>query len=195
MNAGPLIHRVERSPAYRREQPVMRILCRSRPRSRRGQLLMLGVMLVLIGIMVTAALIHSQTTGVAESQPAIDPGLILHPQTASLTAASGTVHARLQAVPLIPGTNHFTLNLDDHGRPIVGARITLSATMPGMQMQPIYYPADQISAGVYAARGPVTMFGRWRFDLRIQHPHVTPVDMTFTLLINVPFAAVRRGGT
>jgi hypothetical protein len=151
-------------------------------------------MLVLISIMVAAALIHSPTTGVAESQPAIDPGLILHPQTASPTAASGTVHARLQAAPLIPGTNHFTLNLDDHGRPIVGARITLSATMPGMQMRPIYYPAHQTSAGVYAARGPVTMFGRWRFDLRIQRPHVTPVDTTFTLLINVPLAAMSRAG-
>jgi hypothetical protein len=192
MNTGSLIHDLVRISAHRREQSMVRILHRSRSGSRRGQLLVLGVMPLLISALVATTLIHLATTDAAERQPTINPGLILRPQTASQSVASGNVHARLQAAPLIPGTNHFTLNLDDHGRPIGDARITLTATMPGMQMHPIHYPAYKRSAGVYTARGPVTMFGRWRFDLRIQRPHSAPVNTSFMLFFNVPLAAMSR---
>ncbi|MGH2345456.1 MAG: FixH family protein [Chloroflexota bacterium] len=130
-----------------------------------------------------ASAAHQTATG---QSAAIDPRLILQPRSVAQTARVGGLRLTLNASPLMPGSNHFKVRLDDHGRPLAGAHVLLTARMIGMAMRPITLPLSEGQPGRYAGEGPLAMFGRWQLSLRIDRPGTASLRRQFIVSIDLP---------
>ncbi len=145
-----------------------------------------AIMLLLAGVLVWsrhASAAHPTVTGQAA---AIDPRLILQPRTVAQTARVGGLQLTLHTSPLIPGNNHFEVRLREHGKPLAGAHVLLTARMIGMAMRPITLPLSEGRPGRYAAEGPLAMFGRWQVTMRIDRPGTASLQRQFIVSVDLP---------
>lgn len=164
------------------DRPIIRAVTIAAP-------LLLAPVLVLATVLVWSlqSAAHKAVTGL---YTAIDPRLIIQPRTVAQTAQVDGLRLTLTASPLVPGSNHFEVRLDNQGRPVGGARIRLIATMPGMAGRPLSYQARAIGQGRYQATGPLTMFGRWQILATISRPGVAALTHVFRLSLDVPSGAL-----
>jgi hypothetical protein len=153
------------------------------------------VSVVLAGVAVFAVMIAGHKPAPAATSsvaaPSVNPGLILHPRTTTLTGTAGTLGLKMTVSPLIPGTNHLALALTQHGQPLDGAQISLQIAMPGMLMRPIHAEARAGGHGTYQVAAPISMFGGWRLDVRVTAPHQTPVSHVFMLNMDIPASVLK----
>jgi hypothetical protein len=144
---------------------------------------------VLLLVTVLVWSLHSAAhQAVAGRSAAIDPRLIIQPRTAAQTVQVGGVGLTLTASPLVPGSNHFEVRLDNHGRPSAGARVLLVARMIGMAMRPITLPMREVRPGWYAGMGPLAMFGRWQVTVHADRPGTTSLNHQFMVGVDLPNA-------
>jgi hypothetical protein len=159
------------------------------------RLILLLVPLVLVGVAVFVALAagqkHTPAATVSVTAPGVNPALILHPRTTTLTGAAGTLGLKMTAAPLIPGTNHLALTLTQHGRPLDGAHISLQISMPGMPMRPTHAEARATGHGIYQVAAPLSMFGGWRLAVQVAAPHQAPVSHVFALNMDIPASVLK----
>ena len=151
-----------------------------------------GWALLLLPLTLLIVAVAWQTHGATPRQaagnevPAVDPRLIVRPQTITQAATAGGLDLSLTASPLLPGTNHLLLKLEDHGRAVGAAQVSMTATMPGMGMRPVEFVMRELAGGRYEAGGPLSMFGTWQVTAQISRPHAPPLTHTFTVGLNLP---------
>ena len=123
-----------------------------------------------------------------------DPRLIVQPRTITQLARVAALRLALTASPLVPGPNRFVVTLGEQGHAVVGARVHLVATMPGMLMRPVRFVAEQGRNGRYTAAGALPMFGRWQLAVRVDRPHAAPIVHRFLLRLDLPPALLQEVG-
>ena len=147
--------------------------------------LVLAPVLVLVTILIWSG--HSAAHQAAAGRSAtIDPRLILQPHTVSQTVYASGLGLTLTASPLLPGGNHFEVRLGEHGRPLAGARVILTARMIGMAMRPITVPLSEVRPGRYTGMGPLAMFGPWRITVHVDRPGTPSLDHPFMVGVDLP---------
>jgi hypothetical protein len=104
----------------------------------------------------------------------------------SQNARVGGLGLTLTASPLVPGSNHFEVRMGDHGRPLAGARVLLTARMIGMAMRPITLPLSELRPGRYTGTGPLAMFGRWQVTVHIDRPGMASLSHQFIVSVDLP---------
>lgn len=85
--------------------------------------------------------------------------------------------------PLIPGTNHFALRIENSGQL---AAVTATATMLGRAMHPLYFAFVAGTDGRYAAARTLPMFGTWQIALTVRQSHGGTVTTLFPLSLDLP---------
>lgn len=155
--------------------------------SRRPAALVLGAgaLLAVAALILIAGVISSTGTRSAlmsQLQRPAAPG--------QLQSFSATVHSGPVRASLVLGVNrasspdraHLTLTTSG-GKPVTGARVTLSYSMPSMSMWRVYSSTlrpDAGKPGSYSAtEGALGMAGRWRIAVTVDRAnHVTRFEFT-----------------
>lgn len=78
----------------------------------------------------------------------------------------------------------FHLRLQEGGRPVNDARVTLDLSMPGMNHGENLVPLSRVGDGVYEGIGVLVMPGRWQAGVRVDRP-------ARTVRATIPFDAPR----
>jgi hypothetical protein len=89
------------------------------------------------------------------------------PPPTRLTQTAGTLTATLAVIPYPPvpmQDTTFELTLQEAGKPVIGATVHFTLTMPGCPMAPSYPEATEVSNGIYRAQTVLTMAGAWQAD-------------------------------
>jgi hypothetical protein len=114
-------------------------------------------------------------------------------------ARIGTLQLVLAANPALAGPNHFLATLVDHGRAIMGARVRVVATMPGMIMRPLSLPARERQGGHYTVACSLPMFGRWQLTVAVERRRAAAATHVFALNLDFPSRLLKalgaQGGT
>jgi hypothetical protein len=117
-------------------------------------------------------------TPAAGAAPRVVPGArLLHGRA---VVRAGAYTATLRLVPnRASAANHVSLALAMRGRPLVGARVSITFGMPAMGMTDAYSsPLAARAAGGYAAAEPVLgMPGLWQLRLHVVPAHGAPFDL------------------
>jgi hypothetical protein len=146
---------------------------------------LLVLVLVAIGITMHARS-AKPTTRSHQAAVRIDPRLILQPHTVTQLKQIAGLQLELTAAPLIPGTNHFTLRIDNHGHPSTQAAVGATATMQGMIMRPLHFALVAATGDRYMGVGTLPMFGSWHIALEIRQRRGGLVVTTFPLSLDLP---------
>jgi hypothetical protein len=140
-----------------------------RPRRSRWSLVGLGLSLLLLGTCVGLQGLKSAASrpSMAPRAPAaVDPRLILHRRTTSISGAiGGGVSVDGTLTPSLPGLNTIRLHILLPGRQVgLGGRVGLVLSMPGMAMPPVHVTLNAES-GDYRGSVALPMFGRYRAEV------------------------------
>ncbi len=135
-------------------------------------LALIGVLAATAGVSQRGALLKQLQTPAASAAPA-------NTVSATATAGPGPVHvaitglpymARLADTPNRASTrDRLTLSLSDHGRPLAGAAVTVTYSMPSMNMTDGFAGRlTETAPGTYTAVQPVFgMPGTWQLRFRV----------------------------
>jgi hypothetical protein len=102
-------------------------------------------------------------------------------QPSHLIDENGTLRGVLEIAPYPPVPMQDTtlnLSISDAGRPLQGAKVELTLTMPGCTMAPSFGEAVEISAGEYQVQTVLTMAGAWQVDTKVSIQDQSE-DLTF----------------
>lgn len=175
------------------------------PRSRKGQVALLAA--ILLPIILCVELVFppggqrhavstpasgttnstSAATGTSNSTSAaaaVDPRLVLHPHTTSITGSlAGGLKVSGTLSPTIPGKNTLRLALRSaNGQPVPAGHVSLVVTMPGMSMPPIRATLHA-QGSAYASTIRIPMFGRYHATVTFATP---TRHYTGAMAVNLP---------
>jgi YtkA-like len=158
---------------------------------RRPMLLWSAAVTIALLLLAIAAL--ALTAGGGVSHRASVYGQLERPATfPATTVGPGPVRSTVQAgayrvsIALSPNRarvrDHVAIALAQGGRPVNGARVSVTYSMPSMGMLNVFSgPLAQAAGGTYSAREPVFgMPGAWRLRFAVAPPGAAP----FTVVIN-----------
>lgn len=92
---------------------------------------------------------------------------------ASAPTGQAASSIRLAAAPATFGRNRFLLTVvDGKGKPVSGAKVTLSTTMLDMPMGTQELTAETVGSGLYQASGLLSMPGNWRITATVRSPRL-----------------------
>jgi YtkA-like len=123
------------------------------------------------------AVLDQLQTAAAPARPASGPGVrIVHP------TRSGYAVVLSLAPNLASGPNRMSVRVTKHGRPLTGARVKLSFSMPSMNMWQAYTTVlTPAGLGRYEATVPVLgMAGRWQLRISVSPRACTAFPVTVT---------------
>lgn len=160
------------SPAQR---PRERGRPRTAPRAHRATprvALLMGAGACVLMLVLGLALLGGGRSLFGEAAPAatptVDPRLIIRARTVPIASIlSRGVRLSGTFYPAYPGRNTLRLSVLGGAAPPQGARLTLSATMPGMAMRPIRATLAARGHG-YAGAMMLPMFGTYRAGVVVQ---------------------------
>ena len=131
----------------------------------RTAILAAGFFLALIGLAFVAPRVGQRPVVAVPmaARPTVDPRLIIHARRTGIAGALyGGIGVSGSLYPTLPGVNTVRLLLrEGAGRPLVGGRISLVVTMPGMPMAPIRSVLTATAQG-YRGALHLPMFGAYR---------------------------------
>ena len=116
----------------------------------------------------------------------VDPRLLIRPQTIRVDGAlTSSTRLRGTLTPSIPGPNTLRLVVRQAaGTLVLGGRVEIVATMPGMAMVPARATLIARGAG-YTGIISLPMFGRYRAQVVVTTPHARYTGVT-TLAMPLP---------
>jgi hypothetical protein len=72
--------------------------------------------------------------------------------------------------------------------------VRVAATMPGMIMRPLSFPATPRPSGHYTVADSLPMFGRWQLTVAVERRHAAPVTHVFALNLDFPARLLKALG-
>jgi hypothetical protein len=85
--------------------------------------------------------------------------------------------------PPRPDGSTVRLTVRHEGRPVVGARVCITADMPDMEHPALNKASSELSAGRYEARIQFGMGGSWRMSVTIAEPDKPAVSVPLTIQV------------